>query len=219
MSAVTPHLRDYDAWHAGYDDPGSTLSWRLGRVQAAIGRALDAAAGPVRVVSACAGDGRDVLGVLAWRDDASRVRATLLELHPVVAERARQSAAAAGLTAQVEVRIVDAGRSDAYRDLPPADIVLLVGVFGNIDIEDLQRTIAASPQLCAPGATLIWTRGRGGELADHNHDIRSWFRAAGFTEKDYGTLERGSEPAVGIARYDGPPVALVPGRRWFTFRR
>ena len=195
---MTPDLRDYDAWHTGYDDPGSTLSWRLNRVQAGIGRALDAAADPVHVVSACAGDGRDVLGVLARRGDASRVRATLLELHPVVAERARQAAAAAGLTAQVEVRTMDAGRSDAYRDLSPADIVLLVGVFGNIDVEDLQRTVAASPQLCAPGATLIWTRGRGGELADRNHDIRSWFRAAGLSRRDTPRSSAGANRRSGL---------------------
>jgi hypothetical protein len=34
-------LRDYDAWHHHYDDPGSGLSWRLRRVQAHLGEALD----------------------------------------------------------------------------------------------------------------------------------------------------------------------------------
>lgn len=212
-------LRDYDAWHAGYDDPKSTLSWRLDQVRAALDVAIDALPGPVRLISACAGDGRDVIGALCQRHDSGRVRATLLELHPGVADRARQAAAGAGLAATVQVRTADAGASDAYLDLAPAEVVLLVGIFGNISDEDLQRTIAASAQLCAPAATLIWSRGRGGDLTDRNDDVRSWFGAAGFTELDYATLDRGSKPAVGVARYDGARVDLVPGRRWFTFHR
>lgn len=219
MCAVTNNLRDYDAWHAGYEDPSSTLSWRLQRVQTAIGAALDATDGPVRVISACAGDGRDILGVLCQRADTARVRATLLELHPIVAERARTAADACKASANVEVRCVDAGSSDAYTDVAPAELVLLVGIFGNINDQDLRTTIAASPQLCTAGATLIWSRGRGGELADRNDAVRSEFRAAGFTELDHATLDRGSKPAVGVVRYDGPPARLVPGRRWFTFER
>lgn len=69
------------------------------------------------------------------------------------------------------------------------------------------------------GGTLIWSRGRGEEFADRNDAIRAWFRAAGFTELGYTTLDQGSKPAVGIVRYDGPPAALMPGHRWFTFER
>jgi hypothetical protein len=75
-------MRDYLKWHEAYDDPDSGLSWRLREVQAHIRAVLDEVAGPVGVLSLCAGDGRDVLQVLAERDDASRVRATLIELHP-----------------------------------------------------------------------------------------------------------------------------------------
>ena len=72
---MTHGLRDYVAWHADYDDPESPLSWRLRVVQEAIDAALDASTGHVRIISACAGDGRDVLGVLSRRTDAGRVRA------------------------------------------------------------------------------------------------------------------------------------------------
>lgn len=216
--APVAELRDYEAWLECYDDPSSALSWRLATVRAAIDHALEAAPGPVRVLSACAGDGRDVIGVLARRPDAGRVSVTMLELHPGIAERARHAAAAAAL-ANVQVRTLDAGHSDAYLDLAPAHLVLLVGVFGNIDQADLHGTIAASPQLCLPGGRLIWTRGRGGALTDCNDDVRARFTAAGFTELDYCTSDLGSRPAVGVVRYDGPPVALQPARRWFTFRR
>lgn len=211
--------RDYQAWHAGYDDPGSALSWRLRTVQAWVSRALDEHAGQVQVLSLCAGDGRDVIEVLAARPDRERVRATLLELHPGIADRARSAVAAAGLGEQVEVRSVDAGKSDAFAGLAPADVVLLVGVLGNIGEEDLPTTIAACPQLCTPGATLIWSRGRGAEVGDRDTEVRAWFTAAGFEELDHAALEDGSRPALGAVRYDGPPRPVVPGRRWFTFRR
>ncbi|MEP6852306.1 MAG: class I SAM-dependent methyltransferase family protein [bacterium] len=212
-------LRDYDAWHGDYDDPASGLSWRLRTVQRYIKDVLDERDPPLRVLSVCAGDGRDVIGVLAERADAARVHATLLEIHPAIAERARRSAAAAGLSGRVDVRTVDAGDSDAYLTLPPADLVLLVGIFGNISDEDLQRTIVASAELCADRAAVLWSRGRGRTLVDRNDAVRAWFRAAGFTELDYAVSDRGHRPALGRVRYDGPQRPLQPGQRWFTFRR
>ena len=100
-------------------------------VQGGIGGALHARQGLVRIISACAGDGRDVIAVLAERGDRDRVSATLLEIHPAVADRARAAVAAAGLD-RVQVQQVDAARSDAYADLAPAELVVLIGNFGNI---------------------------------------------------------------------------------------
>ena len=216
MSAMS--TRDYERWHAHYDDPDSPLSWRLGVVRVSIDSFLDHRPGQVRVVSVCAGDGRDLIGVLAQRTDAERVQTTLLEIHPVVAARARASAEAAGL--DVEVHEADAGSSDAYLDIEPADLVLLVGIFGNISDADIFRTITSSRQLCRPGATLVWSRGREAEkFGDRNPEIRSAFSAAAFIEVDYLTLDEGSLPSIGVERYDGPAIPLVPGRRWFTFIR
>ena len=84
-------MRDYLKWHEAYDDPSSDLSWRLRQVQAYIRSALDQMDGHGTVLSLCAGDGRDVLQVLAERDDSARIQTTLLELHPVLAQRARSS--------------------------------------------------------------------------------------------------------------------------------
>lgn len=208
-------LRDYDDWHHRYDDPDSDLSWRLRTVQTHIRRALDERAGPVRVLSACAGDGRDILGVLGERADAARVNATLIEVHPEIAERGRQ--AAADLASRVEVRQRDAGLSDAYLGAVPADLVLLVGILGNVTHDDLVRTIRTAPRLCVPGATLIWTRAR--DIGDLNALVRSEFASAGFAELHYDALDAGSLPAVGVVRYEGPPLPLVLGRRIFTFTR
>jgi hypothetical protein len=65
--------RDWLEWHRDYDDPGSLLSRRLELVQGYLRAELDRApAGGVRLISLCAGQGRDVIGVLAGhprRDD------------------------------------------------------------------------------------------------------------------------------------------------------
>ncbi|MBA3528405.1 MAG: SAM-dependent methyltransferase [Propionibacteriaceae bacterium] len=209
-------VRDYQQWHQAYDDPESGLSWRLATVQGYLRQALDRNLGPMSILSACSGDGRDVIGVLTERDDADRFTVTLIELHPLIAQQASDSAAAAGLR-HLEVRTADAGSTDAYLGAVPADLVLLIGIFGNISDGDLRRTIDAAPQLCLPGATLLWSRGR--DRDDRNDDVRARFAEAGFTELDYATRDTGSRPALGAMRYDGKPQDLATGRQLFTFLR
>jgi hypothetical protein len=209
-------LRDYQQWHQQYDDPASGPSWRLRTAQKHIRDVLAVARGPLRVLSLCSGDGRDVIEVLAERKDADRVSVTLVELHPAIAQQARDRAAAAGLQ-QVEVLTADAGAPDVYSAAVPADLLLLVGIFGNISNNDVLRTVRAAPQLCRAGATVLWSRGRSRE--DLNDGIRREFVSSGFRELDYATWEEGGRPALGAMRYEGPPVALVPGQRLFTFVR
>lgn len=209
-------LRDYVEWHKSYDDPGSDLSWRLGRVQSYLLEALEHHAGEIQVLSLCSGDGRDLLEVLAGRSDAERVRATLVELHPEIAERARSRVAVAGLGG-VEVRTADAGLTDNLVGAVPADIVLMVGILGNISDADLERTIRASPKLCATGATLIWSRGRG--RGDRNDLVRAWFGESGFVELHYDHREGGGLPALGMVRLEGPTEPLAAAQRLFTFNR
>jgi len=211
-------MRDYLKWHEAYDDPASDLSWRLRQVQAYIRSALDQMDRQGTVLSLCAGDGRDVLQVLAERDDSSRIQITLLELHPVLAQRARDFAAASGL-ANVTVRTGDAGNSTAYAGAVPADLVIMIGIFGNISDDDVRRTIMTAPQLCRPGATLLWSRATSPD--DGNSLVHSTLPAAGFVELDYREFDSGEEEraALGSARYDGPPQSLITGQQLFTFVR
>jgi hypothetical protein len=211
-------MRDYLKWHDAYDDPDSDLSWRLSQVRAHIRGALGKVEGPVTVLSLCAGDGRDVLQVLAERDDSSGVRTTLIELHPVPAQRARDFAAEAGLTG-VTVRTGDAGNTTAYAGSVPADLVIMMGIFGNISDDDVRRTIQTAPQLCRPGAILLWSRGTNG--TERNASVRAWLAEAGFAELQYLEFDddAGERAALGSARYDGPFQPLTPGRQLFTFLR
>lgn len=215
MADREPVLRDYVTWHRAYDDPNSDLSRRLTVVQDHIRAALDATTGRFRAVSACAGDGRDLLDVLAGRADADRVETTLIEVHAAIAAAARRRAIAAGLGG-VAVRQTDAGTTDAYADAVPADLVLLVGIFGNVTDDDIRATVAALPQLCSPGATVVWSRSRADR--DLGAQISRWCVEAGCAESDYTTWPD-TTTAVGATRFTGRSQPLVPGRRLFTFRR
>lgn len=209
-------LRDYMQWLERYDDPDSPLSWRLRTVQQWLRNDLDTRPGQVHLVSVCAGDGRDIIDVLQTRRDANRVSVVLLEAHPAVADLARQRARGAGLD-QVEVRTCDASLTGSYVGAVPADIVLLVGLLGNMSHRDVSTTIAATPQMCRAGATLIWSRGR--DRDDINDRVRREFTDVGFTERAYAESDQHTKPAVGLMGYDGTTTPLDPSRRLFTFFR
>ncbi|HEY8216518.1 MAG TPA: SAM-dependent methyltransferase [Acidimicrobiia bacterium] len=201
-------------WHRAYDEPGSFLQRRLALVQHEIGSVLDDRAGePTRVVSMCAGQGRDLLEVLAGRPDAARVAARLVELDPDNAAMARATAAAHGLTG-VHVVSDDAGTIAAYDGAVPADLVLACGVFGNIAEPDIANTIRILPQLCAPGARVIWTRHR--REPDVTPTIRGWFADAGFVETAFHAPDD-TFFTVAVERFTGAPASLQAGTRLFTF--
>ena len=80
----------------------------------------------------CAGQGRDLLGVLATRADAHRIHATLFEHDESNASAAQTAITTAGLRS-VTVRRVDAGDLGAYHGAVPADLVLIAG--GDLDAD------------------------------------------------------------------------------------
>jgi 2-polyprenyl-3-methyl-5-hydroxy-6-metoxy-1,4-benzoquinol methylase len=206
---------DWLAWHASYDEPESALARRLAMVQQRVREALDdLPAGPVRVLSLCAGQGRDLLEVLASHPRRHDVRALLVELDPRNVAIARQAAREAGLP-RVEARVGDAALVAHYRDLAPADLVLVCGVFGNISDEDVRRTVERCAQLCRGGGSVIWTRHRRPpDLVPH---ICRWFEESGFVP---GWLSGADEACgVGVHRYAGRPVPLAADGRMFVFNR
>jgi hypothetical protein len=206
--------RDWRQWHEQYDDPDSSLSKRLRVVQQLIGLTLDdAPAGPLRAIGICAGQGRDLLGVLATHPRRDDVSARLVELNPELAAAARAAAASAGLE-PIEIVEGDAGLTDAYAGAVPADLVLCCGVFGNVSEDDIHATVSALPMLCAAGATVIWTRGR--RPPDLTPTVRRWFAEAGFSELDFIGPDDDLF-GVGRNRWSGESGKLVIGRRLFTF--
>ncbi len=204
---------DWHSWHDDYDRPDSALAQRLRAVQDLIRQALDAApAGLVRIVSLCAGQGRDLLEVLAEHPRRGDVRARLVELDPRNAEVAAATVDKLRLTG-VEVVVGDASRTDYYADLVPADIVVACGIFGNITDDDIERTIGFFPQLAKSG--------RHGAVDSRAHRpgsgslILNWFDERAFDliwvsspDVSYG---------VGAHRFTGQSEPLVSGAQIFDF--
>ena len=208
-------MKDWVAWHAAYDDPSSALSARLRRVQSHLQTAVDRApAGPVRLVSLCAGQGRDVIGVLSHHPRRDDVRAVLVESDARNVALARRAAAGQGLSG-VEVRQADAGLVAGFADVLPADVLLLCGIFGNVSDRDIQRTVQAAAALCRAGATVIWTRHR--RPPDLTPQLRAWFAEAGFEEIAFDALKTSALTSVGVHRLGCAPSAGAPGGRLFTF--
>ena len=207
-------MADWVAWHGAYDAPDSSLARRLVVVQRRLRQALDAhAGGAVCVLSLCAGEGRDVIPVLAERGDAASL-AVLVEYDE---ELARRAATAAGPT--VEVRRGDAGDPDLYADVLPVHVLMLCGIFGNIEHASVRVVVDAAPRFLAPGGHVIWTRG--GSDPDHRPEIRRWFEAAGLEElafdgdpEGYGVgLNRLRDDATGgVGPLPRPLFSFSPAR-------
>lgn len=207
---------DWLTWHSAYDDRASSLTRRLALVRERIQAVLDERGGRrTRVISVCAGEGRDIIEATAAHPARECVEAHLVELLEPVAAAARESAARNGLHG-FTVTAADAGESDAYASSVPADLLLFCGVFGWVSDEDVFRTIDFLPRLAAPGATVIWTR--------HHRDpdltgaMRARFAAAGFDELSFVKLER-SVSSIGVNRLAAPPQPFENGVRLFTFLR
>ncbi|MCY1141986.1 SAM-dependent methyltransferase [Actinoplanes sp. Pm04-4] len=188
--------RDWIKWHDEYEIPGSSLARRLEVVRGYLRPLLDR---PRRVISMCAGDGRDVLPLLPPGS-----RAVLVEWDSELAARAR-AAAGEGVT----VITGDAGTTTPYAEIAPAEIVLACGVFGNISYEDTRRTIAALPSLLTPGGAVVWTRAG-------SSDVREIFAGNGFTELGF-TAPDDARFRVGLHRLDRDPDPYLADVRLFNF--
>jgi hypothetical protein len=205
---------DWLAWHRAYDDPDSVVSRRLALVRAALTRALDAAPrGAIRLLSICAGDGRDVLGVLADHPRGPDVDATLVEQHPALVATAKASAREGGLEL-VRCESGDAGVASWYDAARPIDVLVACGVFGNVSAGDLERTIEAFGAVVATGGEVIWTRHR--RPPDQTPAIRRWFASSGFDEVSFAQVPD-SLSSVGCHRRGPRPVTSVLPERLFEF--
>lgn len=204
--------RDWYAWHSPYDDPDSGLSRRLGWVQDQIRAALDSAPpGPLRVISLCAGQGRDIIGALDGHPRQGDVAARLVELDP------RNTAVAARLAGEarldgLEIVTGDAALTRRYADMVPVDLVLACGLFGNMTDADIERTADYCAQLCAAGGTVIWTRHRG--APDLVPQVCGWFEERGFQR--IWLSGPGYQACVGAHRRTAPPLPLEPDAVMFT---
>jgi hypothetical protein len=201
--------RDWNDWHRAYDDPSSELSQRRLGVVRSIVEHLDAApAGPIRVLSLCAGDAQDLVRAATDHPRADDLVGAVVELDGSLSALARRGLAE--VAPGVEVRQRDAGVLASFADVVAVDLLLLCGVFGNVADADVERTVRAVPSLCHTGATVIWTRHR--RAPDLTPAIRSWFDDVGCTAVRWespgaGKFAIGTE-RVGAGSHVAPPPVL-----------
>ncbi len=206
-------MGEWTDWHKGYGKDGPHAG-RLEVVRRCVSEALDRAApGPLRVVSLCAGDGRDLLEVLPSHPRRSAVSARLVDSEPALVQAGRARIADARLE-RVEFVLGDASRTMVLEGAVPAEVVLACGIFGNISDEDVHNTVRHLPELCAQGATVVWTRGR--FPPDLTPTVRRWFAEEGFRELEFVEVP-GSTASVGVHVWPGPSRPFRPDVRLFTF--
>jgi hypothetical protein len=122
---------DWAGWQRLYAVPGGALAQRLAIIQRLVrGFLAERGGDELRIVSMCAGQGRDLLPTLAEHPRGRMIAARLVELDPTNTTEAGRVARETGLE-RVEVVTGDASLTDAYVRAVPADLVLACGNFGN----------------------------------------------------------------------------------------
>lgn len=210
--------KDWYEWHDLYNTE-PTLQQRLEIVREYIAYSLNASLnGAIRVVSVCAGDGRDLLGTLKNHPRAKDVSARLVEINSNLVERGRATVEFLGLAKQIEFINGDATLATNYVGAVPADIVIVCGVLGNLaDEGELNRLLDNLSFLSKTGAFVIWTRGHSNGIP-YSDNVRKILSASGFEEVDF-KLTNTKDMGVGIHRYIGENLPQPKEQKLFVCDR
>jgi hypothetical protein len=183
-----------------------------------LSKCLDRSApGEVRVISVCAGDGRDILNTLADHERLADARVRLVELDPNLVADGKNACRNLKLASHVEFVNGDATDPGSYRAVAPASIVVMCGMLGLVELGELPNVVRAMQALCANGGHVVWTR-----RLDWRDGVRhtkvlqdlmanAGFRRATLSVTSFGALfSKTPRPSFAVAtyRYDGEPVAL-----------
>jgi hypothetical protein len=209
---------DWKQWHSLYDE-SQPLKERLLAVRQHIAASIAGhSVDPVRILSACAGDGRDLIGALGATHERKRVCAHLIESDAELVARGEAAARQFRLEDEITFHCADATRSNTYRGVSPAHVIVLAGVFGNLHDMDTKRLIASLRSLCYPGASVVWTRNLR-EFDDGERTtliIKECFLASGFEEASFSRTPSGMF-AVATHVFRGSPEPLPRDVQLFVF--
>jgi len=208
---------DWVRWHENYEASPS-LKERLLVVREHLSRCFDLQPpGVFQVLSICAGDARDLIGLLATHSRKMDVKAYLVEDNAELAENGQRIIVEAGFEEQLQFVVADATISSTYLGLAPVDVVLMAGVLGNLRSEEVARLIDSLGSLCKRGGYVVWTRHR--RLHDGLNQIALIRKL--FSESDFEEIliEDTSDNGftIGSHRYKGTGQVLRGGIKLFEF--
>jgi hypothetical protein len=191
---------------------------RLAKVQEHFAECLDnAPRGPVRVLSLCAGDGRDVIGVLSSHPRRFDVTAWLVESNWNSVAIGVRHAASAGLEKSVNFLCGDATLNVTYKNIAPAEIVLLCGVWGHVAANQRALLVDGIASLCKFEGAVIWTRGLVPKMS-RLLEIQSHFAGLAWNKVRLSTTPD-QKWAIATYRYSGPLHQVSNSGRLFRFQR
>ena len=208
MGCVTA-LRDYDDWHRHYDDPDSSLSWRLRRVQAA----------PARGARPLTRSVPDPQRLRRGRPGRDRGAARPVRCRPGVGGtgRAAPGHRRSGPGSRGGRR-PDRRRGPDRRRRPERRVRGRRPGADRAAGRHLRQHHRRGPVAAAGLRSAAVRAGRHAAVVPRARRVgpqrpRSGpgWRTRGFTELDYATSGGEDAAALGVVRYDGPPVALAAG--------
>ncbi|MGD0284346.1 MAG: class I SAM-dependent methyltransferase [Candidatus Saccharimonadales bacterium] len=209
-------MKDWQEWHNHYNEPSSDLAKRLQIVQEQIDNCLPRDINePYQIIDICAGDGRDLIGVLSKYPNLLNIRSFLVEINDEIANQAKELINTEHIQ-NIQVVIADAANSSLYKNVIPADLILLCGVFGNISIEDVRYIIKNLSMFCKSGTKVIWTRNR--RVPDVTPKIRELFTNNSLDELKFISTSDNTY-AVGLNIFNGNTKPFNPELKLFTFIR
>ncbi len=206
---------DWIAWHDGYRT-NDELKARLSLVRTLIAHSLSGApAGEIALLSLCCGDARDILGSLPTHPRRTDVQGWLLDINPTLIDTAKQAIIRHGLASSVSAIIADATMASSYTGVLPANVIILCGVLGNVERDEISRLIRNLRTLCASSAFVIWTRHtRGGP-----HQVERIQKE--FASNQFSSVKLLTTPQehfnIGLNCYAGPTNGLHQDKRLFSF--
>ena len=208
---------DWNAWHHKYNTD-TELNARLSQVKICIDEALRALPpGKVNVISLCSGDGRDLIELLPTHARRADVSGWLLECHESLVETAQQAIHQQGLKTTLHACVADATDARSYATIPPAHLIILAGVFGSVETDEIPRLLRNLQILCAPAAYVVWTQNLYTEEGQHRSVIlRQALNTQSFTSVKLLTTPQ-QRYHIGLHQYHGKPVNLPLDDRLFTF--
>ena len=208
--------RDWLQWHKEYET-WPELQKRLHLVQSHISGCLTSLPpGPINVINVCAGDGRDLCGVLSVHERARDVTARLVEINPELTQRGTAAIDAARLGNVMSYLLADATQFGTYVSMAPADLIVMAGVFGNVRPTELAHLVDGLPCLCRPDAFVVWTRHGTIYGVATLRNMRERLSQTGFV----GVVEDVTSETgfvIGTHRFRGTTRDLPKDQAWFQF--